>query len=365
MVKNKIASLLLGMALTLGAAGMAVAQTAAGTPVSNTITLSYNTGAGTINVAAGDLPTETFTVDRKIDLTLRSTLASTAEVTAPGGTTQALLAFELTNNGNGTQDFSIAVTQPAGDLTLTAAGTPTATPAAGEYSVLTNSSAALAGATPLTGDIDDLAASGNIFILVVANIPVAATDNTFDVFTVTATALTEAGGTITYTRLLGLDAENVIAVDTAATSTLDASSINTAEDGIDADQARLRVATPVIVARKTVAVISEDPAFDCTDIDAAADAPNATAGAIPGACLEYTIEVENTSTTSAAANDIAIADALPSEVTYASDSDITYTGTAGGATTTQPANTSGTVSAEIGTLPAGTTATFTIRVTVD
>jgi hypothetical protein len=52
-------------------------------------------------------------------------------------------------------------------------------------------------------------------------------------------------------------------------------------------------------------------------------------------------------------------------VTFAGVSTIAYTGTAGGASTTAPANSGGTVTATIGTLPAGTTATFTIRVTVD
>jgi hypothetical protein len=44
-----------------------------------------------------------------------------------------------------------------------------------------------------------------------------------------------------------------------------------------------------------------------------------------------------------------------------------FTGTdaADGVTTTQPAESGGTVTATIGTLPAGTTATFRIRVTVN
>lgn len=366
MTPSPLKTLALSTALAVVFSGGAMAQTAPGTVITNTISLNYNTGAGEIVVAEEDLPTRTFTVDRKIDLSLRSTRDPEAEVTAPGGTAQAILAFELTNNGNGTQDFAIEVTQPAGNLTLTPSETPTLTPAAGEYSVVTSTTNNLSGTvSPLDGNIDDLGPNESIFVLIVANIPIDTEDNLFRDFTVTATTLTEAGGEIVYTRDLGLDGENVIAVDTVSNSTLAPDTqVSDATDGIDADQARLRVSTPMIVARKTVAVISEDPDFACNDLDSAGDAASATAGAFPGACLEYRIEIENTSVTGAAATSIVVTDDLPAQVSIKQVSQITYSPAYAASGDIQP-TVADPVTATINTLPADTTATIRIRVTVD
>lgn len=373
MIPQPFKTLAYGAALSALLAGGAMAQTAPGTPVNNTISLNYNTGAGEIELSGSQLPTANFVVDRKVDLVLNSQLSPTDEVTAPSGSTQVLLAFNLENNGNGTQDFQIDVVRN-GALNLTASATATDTPDAGEYSVVFSTSDNLSGVipTPASGNIEGLAAGADIYILIVANIPLTTDDDLEADFTVTATALTDTGGEIIYTRLLGLMGENVIAVDTESNSTLSpGTELSPAEDGIAADQGRIRVSTPMISAEKEVIVVSEDPNFACDDLDLAGNAPEADAGAIPGACIEYTITVENTAV-SAAATTINISDELPSQVSHEANSNFVYTvidgGAAGAGTTSSAADLESdgvTVSGTIGNLPAGERATLRIRATIN
>lgn len=371
MFSRPIKTLTYGAALSVLLAGGALAQTAPGTPVRNTISLSYETGAGEISLTESELPVAEFIVDRKIDLGLRSERAIADEVTAPAGSQQVVLAFKLQNNGNGTQDFEIGVVR-TGTLGLTASSSATATPGLGEYSIVTSTTHDLSGTvSPLDGNIEDLEAGSEIFLLIVANIPLDAEDNLADDFTVTATALTDAGGTIEYRRDLGLMGENVIAVDTASDSTLSpGTELSPAEDGIDADQGRIRVSTPMISATKNVIVVSEDPTFACNNLDLDGNPPSAEAGAIPGACIEYIITVDNSSANASATN-VIISDALPSQLAYrAHSTDFIYTmisdGSAGsGDTSVMPTQASGTISGTIATLPAGQRATLRIRATIN
>lgn len=79
------------------------AGTRAGTTISNTATASFDNGAGTLSIDSN-------TVDLRVDELLDVVVApnSTADVpTAPGATTQ-VLSFQVTNTGNGVEDFALS-----------------------------------------------------------------------------------------------------------------------------------------------------------------------------------------------------------------------------------------------------------------
>ena len=370
MVKTGFRSLLLGLALTLGATGMAAAQTAPGTVVSNTIDLTYQSGTGTPVITQDDVATVTFQVDRKIDVAVTAQAGSGQQAAVPGQDT-VVLPFEVENLGNDTQGFDIDVVISAGG-TLGLTYSATATTTLGQYYVVISADATLGSDTPYDtanpANAGDLAAGGSYFALIVANVPLSATDGLQDTFEVTATATTAGSATaVTEDRTQGLNGVNTVFADAASNSSLTSSEIDGAETGADKDETRLLVTAPIITATKTVGVLSENlpsAPFTCASDSATAVS---TLAAIPGACLEYTITVTNDGGASTAATNIELQDVLPSGVTFAGVSSITYTGNGAGSatTTTEPANSGGTVTATIGTLPADTTATFTIRVTVD
>lgn len=368
MIKTGFRSLLLGLALTLGAAGMAAAQTAPDTLVTNTVDLTYQSGASTPVVTLNNAASVTFRVDRKIDLAVTAQAVSGQQTAAPGQQT-VVLPFRVENLGNDTQGFDIDVTNAGGTLNLTYSAT--ATTALGQYYVVISTDATLDGAdtaydTASPANAGNLAPSGSYFVLIVANVPLSATDGLQDTFEVTATA-TDAGGAtaVTEDRTQGLNGVNTVFADAATNSSRTGSQIDAAVTGADKDETRLLVAAPQITATKTVGVLSENlpsAPFDCANGTATA-ATNLAA--IPGACLEYTISVTNAAGASTAATNIEVTDVLPGTVTFVAVDNITYTGTAGTTDAEPTESPAGTVTATIGTLPVGTTASFRIRVTVN
>ncbi|MEL7541974.1 MAG: hypothetical protein AAGJ51_13815, partial [Pseudomonadota bacterium] len=117
-------------------------------------------------------------------------------------------------------------------------------------------------------------------------------------------------------------AQNVLADGTGvAASEVDA-------DGLFAATGVIEVESPDLSAEKIVTVIKEpgiaDPFVALTDCATAS--AEADAKAVPGSCVEYIIEVENTGATASATN-LVIDDILPAEVTFVAASLTTTTGT--------------------------------------
>lgn len=79
------------------------------------------------------------------------------------------------------------------------------------------------------------------------------------------------------------------------------------------DTATFEVSSPTLTATKAVSVIHQNPpaGFDCA-LDGGPGAPQA---AIPGACIEYLITVNNTG--GAAMRNLVVIDDLPAQVSYA------------------------------------------------
>jgi len=348
-------------------------QTAPGVSVQNTIALSYDGADGVrVDLSEDDLPTATFTVARKIDLSVTAQ-ASEGEITVAPGETSVNLDFVVRNLGNGTQGFNINVTNTGGQLPGSSdelGGTfegltysASVTSDLGTYYVLVNGEIYDVSDGANAGDLDS---GAEYTVRIVANIPSIATDGLADLFEVTAIALVAGSNTeVEEIRTNALDSEtpNVVFADAATLWSFSSEPDDTGDaqtNGQDADRTNLRVTAPVITATKTAAVVDENlpgSTFNCGTGSGTAT-PATPVAAIPGACVEYAITVTNNSPSETAATNIVINDLIPENTSFAgvtpADFDpVVYTeGT-------------NTVTATLATLAHGTSASFTIRVTVD
>lgn len=98
-------------AAMLGANPAFAAGTTAGDAITNTVNVSYQVGGVT---QTGTNASDTFVVDRKLDLTV-SEANSAAQPVVPGqtasGANPAFLTFNVTNDSNDIVDFALSSTQ--------------------------------------------------------------------------------------------------------------------------------------------------------------------------------------------------------------------------------------------------------------
>ena len=337
--------------LTSAAPAAFAAGTEAGTSVSNSIDVSYSSGGETILIEDAD--TATFVVDRRVDLSLEGQDGGKT-VTAAAGANDQVLSFLLTNEGNDASGYDVDIVR-TGDLGLTYDPTGAGTDGT-FYTVLSADNSFDAGDTvvDLTGDNNtlDLAADGQSYILVVANVAASTADGLEDEFTVTATALNAGTNTVsqqTPDASMTLAAEDTVFADTD-------------NDGVESDLETLVVTAPQLTYSKTVAIVDEnlDGALSAAACGTAAIDATATA-AVPGACLEYTISISNGGSATSPASTIVISDTIPGEETFAG----TATGDFDDVTYDAGTGPKGTVTGTLSTLAAGDSASFTLRVLVD
>jgi uncharacterized repeat protein (TIGR01451 family) len=343
--KRALAPLLLSAASMAMFAGAAhAAGTTAGTTITNTVDLSYDSGGGTItraNAASVD-----FMVDRKVDFALVGQAATDTNAVEQGAADQEMV-FLVNNEGNAPSGYDIDVSA-SGTVGLTY--DPTGSGAEGTYSVYTSPNATGGPDTlyDVTGTVNagDIAADANFYVRIIAHIPENATDGDFDTFNVTATALDP--GTTTPSaelRTAGINAQDtLLAEGDLATET---------PDGKVTDTEYYMVQAPDLSAAKSVLVLSEnlDGNFDCLNGTAEAGAAIFT----PGACVEYSISVSNAGSSGAA--NLTLTDDIPTSMTFVAITDIV-----GFTSVTEDA---GTVTATHTSLANGDTASFKIRATVD
>lgn len=307
-------------ALSVGSAS--AAGTAADTTVANTFSLTYSVDGTTQPVidtgpSGSNTPT-VFTVDRKIDLTV---VSNNNETVAPGEQ-DAELTFTLTNTGNDVQAY---------DLSFVNEDVPGA--GADDFDALNltityyvGNSATGTEQTYATGTSTvDVPADGQLFIVVSGDIPVApnVSDNhTADITLVADTVEPGTPGAASNEVMADTDGDNEIA-GAAENVLADGSSTanEVANEGDDSATGTYIVASADITAAKTVGIISEDgsgcsatPNFASLPALATLTVDNY---AIPGACVEYRITVENTSDdASGNASDLAVVDVLPDGLTF-------------------------------------------------
>jgi uncharacterized repeat protein (TIGR01451 family) len=267
-----------------------------GTTISNSASIQYGSGPSTITTNAS----VDFLVDRVLDWNISPSTAATVGV-FPGSTNNAV-AFSVQNTTNGVVDlllaFPASAPAPSGGalMYLDVGGTPGAWDA-GDTLLPTG-----AGGFYLDEVAEDAAPS----VLIVVDVPSAAT--TTDAYTYEITATARAGG--------GAAALGAVLSDDSGSAESSTQVQNVYNDGIGYTggsgdgtgdgvyraYAAFQVATASLTATKT-AVVSDIRPFN-----------NTNPKAIPGAIVHYTITVSNTGTADATGVDIS--DNIPADTTY-------------------------------------------------
>jgi len=352
----------------------AALATAPGIRVNNTVTVTFDVGTVTQDTETAEAG---FVVDRKIDMLVAN------QGPIPDGRpkqTGRELVYKVVNEGNAAQGYDIDVT-PTGDLAADfTLDTGTGTLGASRYRIYISEDTTVAGGTvydPAGFDLANTpaafdgaastfdASDDEFYVIIVINIPSDAQDDEFVDFSVKATALNDAEtAALEEDTGNGLDnaGDNEAAVDIVfadGTKTTGSDGTDVAEDGKHTDYSRLTVASAELTITKAVTIVSEDTqdTFDCAaSADPAID--DNTQGAIPGACLEYTITVANGLNASEDATNVAITDNLPTGVTFVSFFDK--------AAWSNAAHSTGTISASLDNdLVKGQSRDLVFRVTVD
>lgn len=359
MRKLKLLAAVAASAVALASAPAFAEGTASNTTVSNTATLSYQTGGvtqGTVTSNAAD-----FLVDRKVNLTVVTT---TANANVVGGGTNAVTAFTVTNTSNAALDFSLtAVNQTGGAGPVS--GTDNFDPTNYRFAVDTNGDGVYtAGTDTIVTKLTNVAADAARTVFVLADIPAGRVNG--DVGAIFLVAQAQELGTTTNV-VQTTTADNPAAVDTVfADAAGFTGSGDAARDGKASSRSQYTVQAAALTLTKIATVIS-DPFNGTTN-------PKA----IPGAVIEYCLIASNTG--SADATNVNVTDNIGGKpITYVANSAYAggaTTGTAPNVTCDRAAGTGGTqltgtpftggiLTAPIGTVPAGQTRTARFSVTVN
>ncbi len=95
--------LLMGAIVLAGSMSLQASGTAAGTDITNQVTLNYKVGG--VDQTAVDSNQDTFKVDRKIDVTVA---VDNSPVDTPPGNSDAILSFTVTNTGNDQETYDLS-----------------------------------------------------------------------------------------------------------------------------------------------------------------------------------------------------------------------------------------------------------------
>lgn len=338
-----------GIAIALlGSNAAHAAGTTAGSTITNTVTVNYQVG-GVSQTAVN--ASDTFTVDRKINLTVAE-LGSVTTSVAPGQTA-AVTAFTVTNLSNDGLDFGLAATQATGG-TAPHGGTDNFNVTGPAIYRDTNGNGTYeAGTDTAVTYLDELPADASQVVFVVANIPTGQINGDKATVILTATAR-EAGAAATQ----GAVVTQTSGANTAAEDTVfadGAGSDDAANSGTFSARDDYTVAAAVLTVTKTSRVIS-DPVNNTTN-------PKM----IPGAVVEYCISVANGAGAATATN-IAISDPVPANTTFVASSIMLNTTVAAGVCSAGAAGGSfaaNTVSGTLTDIPASTTRGLRFQVTIN
>lgn len=253
--------------LALHSQGALAAGTASGTVISNGASLSYTVGGATQTVASS---VATFWVDNKVVVTVAK--IADASTIAPNSTNQ-VLAFTVTNNGNTSQRYA---------LTTTNTGSPTVT--MGNVRIYRDTGS-VSGAWDATDTLyvdastfGNIAADTSVSILIVADTPIAATNGQTAVFNLVATTVNS--GTLVVTASPTV-ADTALGVDVVFADLLGTATGDGASDGKHSISATYTVAASLLAISKTASVL-------CDPVNGNTNPKN-----IPGAAVQYAITITN------------------------------------------------------------------------
>jgi uncharacterized repeat protein (TIGR01451 family) len=325
------------------------AGTTAGSTITNTVQVNFQVGGVAQPVVSAS---DTFTVDRKINLTVAEVGSTTTQVSP--GQLAAVTTFTVTNLSNATLDFALAAAQQTGGAGAHS-NTDNFDVSNVKIYIDTDSSGTFnAGDTQVTY-LDELAADASKTVFVVADIPLGRATN--DVAAVTLTATGREGGAA------GSMGAALVQTTTANTASMDtvfadgAGATDGSRDAAFSAKDDYTILAAALSATKTSRVIS-DPFNNTTN-------PKM----IPGAVVEYCIAVTNASG-SATATSVALTDVLPTATTYQSSFGILLNGTVTSGTCNADgvaggSFASGTVSGTLASVVAADTRTLVFRVTIN
>lgn len=339
------------VALAIAGASPAFAEgTAAGSSISNTATVGYAVGG--VSQPNVNSNTDTFVVDRKINLTVAE-VGNATTIVVPGESA-AYTTFTVQNTSNATLDFALTATQTTGG-TASHGGTDTYDVTAVTLYRDTNTNGVYdAGTDTAVTFLDELAADGIVTVFAVANVPIGLATGAVANIRLTATAreggaATTQGAAVTQTTGANTAGMDTVFADAAGVA-------DAARDAAHSDDDDYTVQTATLTVTKSSIVIS-DPVNGTTN-------PKL----IPGAVVEYCIAVANASG-GASATSVAVSDILPANLTYVANS-IRLNGTVTGLTCNTDGVaggtfSSGTVSGTIATIASPDTRTLVFRATVN
>ena len=324
----------------LVSSALSAAGTDYGVDVTNSATLSYDVSGQAQDVKTSN--TDTFKVDRKVDVAVATTdganivVVPTINVTSD---TQAL-TFTVTNESNGVQDYILSATNLA---------TGTATKDAGELDSVdfTTDLKICVDATCSAGDISGTNISftedETKTYYVFADILNTASDGDRGSIALTATAVED--GT---TNIMSDDRTNVdnkTTVDIVFAEEAGVASGDAQYDGKHSALSAYDVVTATVDVLKDSCVITDGITAD-----------NTKAKRIPGATIRYSIDVNNTG--SADTQSATLTDNIQADLTYVSgeirDEACNCTTPAGSVTADTVSNSGQTITANFGIVVAGT-----------
>lgn len=360
---------LLALSSILGIQSAMAAGTDVGVSIANRATVNYSVGniaqtpiesspLGNSVPGVGQGENTTFVVDRRVFISVAD-VADTA-TTVPGAT-GVVRTFTVTNTSNAPLGFNLIGTNVAAvddfDVSAlsvfvdSAGAQPIGTYIAGTYSALDDTGTSIAS----------LGEDQSVTVFIVATMPNNVVDS--DTATVNLQAIATEPTASTY-GAPGTDIVETVGADTAGVDTVFGDSDN---DGMENDTSVYTISSATLTVTKAVDVISDD--FNGVS-------PNAKA--IPGAVLEYAIQVANNG--GAIAEDVGLSDPVPANTTLSTGA---YGGAgadvqievSGGATTTCTIATDGDgcsvvagaltiAGANRPDIPAGQSATIRFRVTI-
>ena len=272
-------------ALLLGQQAMAEG-TRAGTDIDNTVDVNYEVG-GIGQTTLSD--TVTFKVDRRVAYTLQPVSTPDLLPVSPGQP-DAFVDFLLTNLSNSDLDFTLSLINMAGGSVDTL-GADTANMDNIEYAVVT-----AGDPTPTQGGeqyVDDLLADASVRIRVWGDAALTLTDGLIAGLQLTSTAVELSGTSAAPGAALAYGLANgdltVENVDPAGTD-----GVRITNDGFIVESADLTVVK----------------AYSVVD-----DGFGGTVNPLPGATIEYTVTITNSSTT-ASADNVVITDTLAANLTF-------------------------------------------------
>lgn len=311
-----------GMAL-LAPALASAAGVSAGTLIENTAIASYDDGGGPRTISSN---TVTVRVDELLDVTLTS-LDPGPVPTRPG---EAVLRFELTNQGNGPEAFRLlANPEVAGndfDVTITAIAVDRN--GNGIYDAGVDEVLAAPQVTA------ELAVDSVLTLFVLVNVPEGVADSDTGAVELVAEAVTGTGAPGTVFAAAGVDGGDAITGTT---------------------EARALARGNLVVGLTTVALAKSVTLRD----------PFGGSGAVPGSIASFTITATVAGSGSVA--DLVVTDAIPEGTTYAPGS-LALDGTALTDAADADAGTGSDadgISVALGTVAGGTVRTITFDVAID